>query len=47
MLQNSDDPQMQEFAKLVTSGKGQPDEDKLNKAREFAKKVISQKKTWG
>lgn len=39
MLLKSDNPQMQEFAKLGPSTKGQPDESRLKKARLFAKEV--------
>lgn len=46
MLENSDDPQMQQFAELVATGKGQPDETKLQKAKNFARDVITQKKAW-
>ncbi|MFP4654372.1 MAG: flavodoxin family protein [Methanohalobium sp.] len=46
MLQNSDDPQMNQFAELVAAGKGQPDETKVEKAKSFARDVITQKKAW-
>ncbi|AEH60096.1 flavodoxin/nitric oxide synthase [Methanosalsum zhilinae DSM 4017] len=46
MLKSSSDPQMQAFADMCASGKGQPDEAKLQKARVFAKDIISQKKAW-
>lgn len=46
MLQNSDDPQMRQFAELVSTGKGQPDETKVEKAKGFANDVITQKKAW-
>ena len=46
MLQNSDDPQMQAFAEMCASGKGQPDAAKLEKAEEFAKDMVAQKKAW-
>jgi flavodoxin len=46
MLQNSGDPQMQQFAELVSKGKGQPDETMVQKAKQFANDVITQKKAW-
>jgi flavodoxin len=39
MLLKSDDPQMKAFGEMGPSTKGQPDESRLNKAKEFAKQV--------
>jgi len=38
-LLESDDPQMREFAEMGSSTKGQPDESRVQKAREFAKEI--------
>lgn len=39
MLSKSDDPQMKAFAEMGPSTKGQPDESRVQKAREFAKEI--------
>ena len=39
MLMKSDDPEMKGFAEMSLSGKGQPDEIHIQKAREFAKEI--------
>jgi len=39
MLLKSDDPQMKAFAEMGPATKGQPDESRVQKAKEFAKKV--------
>jgi hypothetical protein len=39
MLLQADDPQMQEFGKMGPSTKGQPDESRIQKAKDFAKEI--------
>jgi flavodoxin len=39
MLLESDDPQMKQFGEMGPSTKGQPDESRVQKAREFAEEV--------
>jgi flavodoxin len=39
MLKSSDDPKLRSFAEMGSHAKGQPDESRLNKAREFARKT--------
>lgn len=44
ILQNSDDPEMRTFAKMCVLAKEQPDRIRLQKARRFAKSMVSLKK---
>ncbi|APH39441.1 flavodoxin family protein [Methanohalophilus halophilus] len=44
ILQNSDDPEMRAFANMCVLAKEQPDRIRLQKAREFARSIVSQKK---
>jgi len=39
MLLESDDPQMKQFGEMGPSTKGQPDESRVQKAREFAEEI--------
>ncbi len=40
LLLKSDDPRHQEFGRRAGETKGQPDEERLNKARQFAREIM-------